>query len=61
MNEQTLQKAIDEAERFLPVARAAVVRIASDRSALMGSKETAAAKRASMDLTRALAEMRRSS
>ena len=61
MREATLTQAIMAAERFVELAEAARKRIVADRYALHGSKETAAAKRASMDLTRALAEMRKPS
>jgi hypothetical protein len=61
MNIPTLLDAIEEAEQFITAAEAAIKRIREDRLALIsGSKETAAANRASMDLTRALATMRRS-
>ena len=53
--------AIDKAERFIACAKAAVDRIDRDGSIILmtGCKETAAAKRTSMDLTRALAYMRK--
>ena len=60
MSPATLKRAIAEAQRFIAVAKA--IKVAKDRKPddyFFGSKETAAAKRASMDLTRALAEMRR--
>jgi hypothetical protein len=60
MNPATLKRAVDEAKRFLAVAKA--IEVAKDRKPddyFFPSKETAAAKRASMDLTRALADMRR--
>ena len=50
MNAQSLQKAIREAERFVSIARD--VKFGESMS-------TAAARRASMDLTRALSEMRK--
>lgn len=57
-----LPNAIHEAERFLHLAREAMVRrarINADPSCCLASiKEEAAAKRASMDLTRALAKLR---
>jgi len=72
MNIQKINKAIDEAERFLFRAivakRQLVIDFNSDakRLALANinvyanvNKENAACKRASMDLTRALADMRR--
>lgn len=58
MNAKTLAKAVAEAKRF--IATAGKVQSVEDRSWFMPSKETGAAKRASMDLTRALADMRRS-
>ena len=54
MNSKTLNRAIYEAERFLELAGRAQATVTE-----MTSKTTAAAKRASLDLTRALAEMRR--
>ena len=60
MNPATLKRAIAEAQRFIAVAKA--IEVAKDRKPydwFWPSKETAAAKRASMDLTRALADMRR--
>ena len=56
MNTDTLNKAISEAKRFIKAAE----RVEFDRWGFGNCKETAAAKRASMDLTRALADMRRS-
>jgi putative IMPACT (imprinted ancient) family translation regulator len=50
-----------EAQRFLDRVRALKAKINGNQFALdFGSKETAAVRRASMDLTRALAEMRKS-
>ena len=55
-----VDKAIQEANRFIVVAQAAQFRLLNDNMAyITGSKETAAAKRSSLDLTRALAEMRK--
>ena len=60
MRESTLLAAVRAAERFLESAEAARLRIASDGMLLItGCKETAEVKRASMDLSRALSEMRR--
>jgi hypothetical protein len=51
---------ITEAERFIKKAREAQKAIEnSEQSYYLHPKETGAAKRASMDLTRALAEFRR--
>lgn len=66
MNSETLKKATDEAKRFLEAA--AHVRIERFQysastcppEVVEGTKESAACKRASLDLTRALAELRRS-
>ena len=54
MNKTTLNRAIYEAHRFLTLAE-----MAKDTVEEMTSKTNAAAKRASLDLTRALADMRR--
>jgi len=59
MNQDSLLLAIFEAKRFIAKANAAVQKLESDKYAHFGSKETAAAKRASMDLSRALTEVRR--
>jgi len=60
MNIKAIYEAREEAMRFLTKAGIAVKEIELDsRINITGSKGTAAAKRASMDLTRALAEMRR--
>ena len=54
MNAKTLINAISEAERFLRLAGRAQATVED-----YPIKTTAAAKRASLDLTRALADMRR--
>ena len=60
MTLEALETAITEAKRFLSKAADAKRRIKKDTYwAMMGCTETAAAKRASMDLTRALAAMRK--
>lgn len=56
MTQITTKIAIQEAERFIRLAKKAL-EISLDRE--WRSKENAATKRASMDLTRALAEMRK--
>lgn len=57
--QEKLKHAISEAERFIEAAHKAIDRLDSDKYAdIVGSKETAAAKRASMDLTRALVGVR---
>jgi hypothetical protein len=55
----TLTDAIQEAERFIKKAELARERLINDEYAWAGTKETAAAKRASMDLTRELVNVRR--
>jgi len=61
MKIEKLQIAIDESRRFIRNAEAAKKRLKEDQYAgFSGSKETAAAKRASLDLTRALADLRKS-
>lgn len=60
MNAKTLRDAMREAERFRRLARIALDTVEADSMPLIvGSKVTAAAKRASMDLSRALADMRK--
>ena len=59
MNDVTLKRAAVEANRFLTaVANFEAVRI-GDEYIYFGSKEGGALRRASMDLTRALADLRR--
>ena len=55
----TISEAIEEAERFLIRARRAREWMGKARYVEMGGRETAACRRASMDLTRALADLRR--
>ena len=57
MNYDTLTKAEAEAKRFL--AKCKEIRIGKDLDGITGSKRVSAVKRASLDLTRALADMRR--
>jgi hypothetical protein len=57
MNARTLQAAITEAERFLDLARE--LQPSCPNGYYTGSKASGATKRASMDLTRALADLRR--
>lgn len=60
MNVKKLNKAIREAQRFIRTAKEAKERLEADRYAsITGSAETGAAKRASMDLSRSLVELRR--
>jgi hypothetical protein len=51
--------AVDEAHRFIKRADAYIQRLATDKWAEYSCKESAAMKRASMDLTRALVKIRR--
>lgn len=61
MDEANIVVAITEARRFIHKAQAAQQRFREDQyTSIRGSPETAAAKRASMDLTRALAKLRKS-
>ena len=55
-----INASIIEAKRFVYVAYAWRDRLKCDNANLSGSKEGAACKRASMDLTRCLAELRKS-
>lgn len=60
MIKQDLQAAINEAARFLNKANAAIVEMNAGRiQPYTPNKEASAVKRASMDLTRSLAELRR--
>jgi len=61
MNLKKLETAVAEAKRFLVKAQAAKKRIQKEGkyAEYTPTKETAAARRASMDLTRALAELRK--
>ena len=59
MNIDGLKAAMIEAERFIKKADIAICALEDDHYKSFGSKETGAAKRASMDLTRALSEMRK--
>lgn len=54
---QQYQEAVSEAERFVRLAGRAINRLREGGT--FGSKETAAAKRASMDLSRALSSLRK--
>lgn len=55
-----LEKALHECSRFTEKAELALKRLKNDKYAsISGSKETGAAARASMDLSRALVEVRR--
>ena len=54
-----LDDAIKEAERFIKKAELAKERLIDDKFAWSGTKETGAVKRASMDLTRELVNIRK--
>lgn len=54
-----ISNAISEAKRFIKAAEDARTALASEKESFYHSKSFAAAKRSSMDLTRALAKMRR--
>ena len=56
---QDIESAMREAERFLEAAEAVRQKVLKDKYAFMGNKETAACRRASMDLTRALVAIRK--
>ena len=62
MNQKTLQAAIIEAERFLDLAKDLHAQSAHiDWIYIQGTARSGAVRRASMDLTRALADLRRAS
>lgn len=61
MNRRTLDKAMSEAKNFLVHAGAVRAMMNEKEAFFVGSKHSGAVKRASMDLTRALADMRRPS
>lgn len=56
MNDHTLDEAIVEAHRFIKAAKA--LRAANKLSGYFNPRESGAARRASMDLTRKLADLR---
>ena len=59
MNHETIEAAIKESERFILTARVALARLEAEAKNYPSTKETAACRRASLDLTRALADMRK--
>lgn len=62
MRVSTLRRAISEAERFLTLAKELEIhgkRFGRDAEYLEGGERVAAVKRASMDLTKALPQLRR--
>lgn len=60
MTPEAFKEAVKEAKRFIEVAKRLKVFELSGSTLLESGKKAAAVKRASMDLTRALAEMRQS-
>ncbi len=61
MKEQDVKDAVFEAERFLKRAKALLSKVNGDKFAMYHNpKESGAVRRASLDLTRSLAEMRKS-
>lgn len=59
MNKRTITKALQAADRFRELAKVLQNRMDDKECFIVGTKESSAVKRASMDLTRALADMRR--
>lgn len=59
MTRSSIYRAVEEARRFLRAAEARLAEMTRD-SEVVGSAKSGACRRASLDLTRALAEMRRS-
>ena len=54
-----IRRVLVEVNRFQKKANAAIGRLEDDKYAKYGCKETGALKRASLDLTRSLAQMRK--
>lgn len=59
MNRRTVNAAIKAAEDFIDAARAAKAELEESNHWVVGTKNTGALRRASMDLTRRLADMRK--
>ena len=60
MTPETITEAINEAKKFIRLANEAIVEHEeSGNHAMWGTKKTGALRRSSMDLTRALSEMRK--
>jgi len=62
MNKSNIKEARDEAKRFIKACSMALYRLERERRSyfLVGVAESGACRRASMDLTRALAKLRKS-
>lgn len=60
MNINTLIEAEEEAERFLDKVKNLQQRLSTDKYVFNGCRETGAVKRASLDLSNALADLRNS-
>jgi hypothetical protein len=60
MNEKTMAVAIADAERFLDLARPLHDHIKKNGQLIVGTAQSGAVRRASMDLTRSLANVRKS-
>ena len=60
MNATSLILAMTAARRFIDTAEAVRQKAKQDKYAFMGSKETSACRGASMELSRALSDLRRS-
>ena len=60
MTESILREAEKKAKGFIEAVRLLKQRMAEDRYALQGCTESAAVRRASMDLTRSLSRLRKS-
>ena len=58
MKLENINQAMEEASRFILKAKAVKVKELEDKLCFYGCKETAALRRASMDLTRALSKLR---
>jgi hypothetical protein len=59
MNVDTLREAVKETERFLRAVKALKTAADGDFGMWFGCKESGTVRRASMDLTRALAQLRK--
>lgn len=59
MNEHTLKEAVSEAERFLKRAKVLQEALKDKPHIFYGTPETSAVRRTSMDLSRALSNLRR--